>query len=81
MTPKEHHAFASELRRMDAVEVRDNTNADIQPAAVKRAMAVTELERRRQTRAPDTIRNPIRMPLLLTAFAGIVAATAYWFLL
>ncbi len=81
MTTKEHQAFASELRLMDAGEVRENTNAAIQPDAAKRAMAVTELERRRQARAPNTIRNPIRMSLLLIAFAGIVGATAYWLLL
>ena len=81
MTIKEHQAFASELRLMDAGEVRENTNAAIQSDATKRAMAVTELERRRQARAPDTIRNPIRMYLLLIAFAGIVGATAYWLLL
>ncbi len=81
MTTKEHQAFASELRLMHTGEVRENINSDIQPDAAKLAMAVTELERRRQARAPDTIRNPIRMFLLLIAFFGIIAATAYWFLL
>ena len=81
MTTKEHQAFASELRLMHTGEVRENINAAIQPDAAKRAMAVTELERRRQARAPNTIRNPIRMYLLLIAFAGIVGATAYWLLL
>ncbi len=81
MAPKEHQAFASKLRRIDAVEVRENTISTFQPDAAKRAMAVTELERRRQARAPDTIRNPIRISLLLIAFATIVGATAYWVML
>ncbi len=44
-------------------------------------MAVTELERRRQARAPDTIRDPLigRMISLLVLFILIAAVgTAYW---
>ena len=81
MTPKEHRAFDSELRRLGTFEVRENTNPENQPDSIKRAMAVTELERRRQARAPDTIRNPItgRMVSLLF-FAVLIAAVgaAYW---
>jgi hypothetical protein len=81
MTPKEHRAFDSELRRMGAFEVRENTNPANQPDSIKRAMAVTELERRRQARAPDTIRDPVtrRTVSLLFLFILIAAAgAAYW---
>ena len=79
MTLKEHQAFASELRQLDAVEVRENTDVDVQPDAVKRAMAGTELERRRQERAPGTIKytSPIRV-LSWLILGVLVAAGAYW---
>ncbi len=79
MTPKEHQAFASELRQLDAVEVRENTDAAIQPDAVKRAIAVTELERRRQERAPGTLKDmsPLRSVSWLI-LGCLVAAAAYW---
>ena len=81
MTPKEHRAFDSELRRLGAFEVRENTNPAHQPDSHKRAMAVTELERRRQARAPDTIKDPVSgrtvsLLFLLVVIAAI--ATAYW---
>ncbi len=64
---------------MDAVEVRENTNPTIQPDATKRAMAVTELERRRQARAPDTLENSILLRAMsLLVFGALIAAAAYW---
>ena len=81
MTPKEHRAFDSELRRLGAFEVRENTKPANQPDSLKRAMAVTELERRRQARAPDTIRDPVtgRTVSLLILFILVVAVgAAYW---
>ena len=81
MTPKDHHAFDLELRRLGAFAVREQTDPAIQPEPIKRAMAVTELERRRQARAPDTIRDPLigRMLSLLVLFIVIAAAgAAYW---
>jgi len=81
MTPKEHRAFDSELRRMSTFDVRENTDPAHQPNSIKRAMAVTELERRRQARAPDTIRDPVtgRTVSLLFLFILIAAVgAAYW---
>ena len=81
MTPKEHRAFDSELRRMGTFDVRENTDPANQPDSIKRAMAVTELERRRQARAPDTIRDPVtgRTMSFLFLFVLIAAAgAAYW---
>lgn len=83
MTPKEYRTFASELRQMSAFDVRQNSDPSIQPEPKKRAMAVTELERRRQTRAPP---NAIKVPimgrtvsliLLAAIVAVVVTATAY----
>lgn len=79
MPAKEHQDFASELRRMDAVEVRENTNSANQPGAVKRAMAVTELERRRQARAPDiTKSSKLLRSVPLLVLGVLIAAAAYW---
>lgn len=79
MTLKETQAFASELKQMDAVEVRENTDAVNQPDAVKRSMAVTELERRRQTRAPGAIKDPSPVRVLPYLILGcLVAGAAYW---
>lgn len=81
MTPKEHRAYIHELRRMNTFEVRENTDSAKQPSSIKRAMAVTELERRRQARAPETIKDPMpgRAVSLLVLFLVVVAAgAAYW---
>jgi hypothetical protein len=79
MTPKEHKKFASGLRKMDIVTVREHADPSFQPEAQKRAMAATELERRRQEKAPEAIRDPIAPRLIFTGgilVAGLVAA--YW---
>ena len=79
MTPKETQAFASELRQISAFEVRENFEPSIQPDPIKRAMAVTELERRRQARAPHTIRDSIPLRVVSWLLLGsLVAAAAYW---
>ena len=81
MTPKEHRAFDSELRRLGSYEVRENTNSVNQPDSTKRAMAVIELERRRQARAPDTIRDPVTRRTMSVLFLFILVAAvgaAYW---
>lgn len=75
MTPKEHRAYLTALRRMSTFEVRENTDPASQPESIKRAMAVTELERRRQARAPDTIRDPITgRTVSLVLFGVLIAA-------
>ena len=81
MTPKEHRAFDLELRRLGAYEVREHTDPAIQPDSIKRAMAVTELERRRQARAPETIRDPVTGRTISLLFLCILIAAlgaAYW---
>ena len=81
MTPKEQRAFDSELRRMAAFDVREQADPTQQSDSTKRAMAVTEMERRRQARAPETIREPVsgRMIALIFVFILIAGAgAAYW---
>ncbi len=80
MTPKEHREFDTELRHLGTFDVRENTDPVKQPDSLKRAMAVTELERRRQARAPHTIRDPItgRIVSLLFLFILIAAVGVYW---
>ena len=81
MTPKEHREFVSTLRRLGTFDVREQTNPKVQPDSIKRAMAVTELERRRQARAPETIKDPVtgRMVSLFVLFILIAAVgAAYW---
>ena len=81
MATKENQPFITELRGMTSIEVRENTTPSIQPEPAKRAMATTELERRRQERAPDSIKDPMIGPgvfLLLLTLAIAIAIAAYW---
>ena len=78
MTPKELRVFSANLRRMSAFEVREETLSSVQPDAVKRAMAVTELERRRQARAPATLARPARFPILSLVLFIAGGAVACW---
>ena len=81
MTPKEQRAFDSELRRMAAFDVREQADPTQQADSIKRAMAVTELERRRQARAPETIRDPVSGRTISLIFVAILiagAGAAYW---
>ena len=80
MKSYEFRAFGTDLRRMNAFEVREETVLSVQPDAKKRAMAVTELERRRQARAPKRLRTPLGLPAKLIPVTVIVAAAAYWLL-
>jgi hypothetical protein len=81
MTPKEKRAFLSELRQMGTFEVREQTTPAVQADSHKRAMAITELERRRQARAPETIRDPISGRMISLIFLIILVVglgAAYW---
>lgn len=78
MTPKEQKEYLSELHQMSAYDVREDTSPEIQPDSLKRAMAITELEKRRQARAPDTIRNPINGPAVFLVVAVLVAGAFAW---
>ena len=81
MTPKEQRAYDSELRKLGTFDVREQTTPAVQSDSRKRAMAVTELERRRQARAPETIRDPISGRAISLIFLIILVAglgAAYW---
>ena len=78
MTPEQYRAFNAELKNMTTLEVRQNTEPSHQSDARKRAMAVTELERRRQLRAPDTIKDPLYgRPGFLIVVILVIAVAAY----
>ena len=81
MTRKEQRTFDAELRRMAAFDVREQADPTKQADSIKRAMAVTELERRRQARAPETIRDPVSGRTIALIFVAILiagAGAAYW---
>jgi len=81
MTPKDQRTFDAELRRMAAFDVREQADPTKQSNSVKRAMAVTELERRRQARAPETIRDPLSGRTISLIFVCVLiagAGAAYW---
>lgn len=78
MTTKEYQPFVDHLRKIDAFEVRENTRPLVQPDPIKRAIAVTELERRRQERAPATIKDPpYGLFIVLLGLAILALTLAY----
>lgn len=61
------------------MDVREQADPSFQPEAVKRAMAATELERRRQENAPEAIRDPLAPRIIFISGLLVVAlAAAYW---
>jgi hypothetical protein len=74
--------FASDLNRMTGEEVRQQIEPDVQPVPFLRAMAVTELERRRQKRT-DALKRPNmsigRMVVGAVVIAAVIAALTVWF--
>ena len=77
MTTEEYQPFVAELKNIDAFKVLENTRPIVQPDPIKRALAATELERRRQARAPATINDPRFGRLVLVSVIGILAVAAY----
>ena len=66
---------------MSDEEVRHQFEASVQPAPFLRAMAVTELERRRQKRTDALLRPNMsigRMVVGIIMLAAILAAVAVW---
>ncbi len=79
MASREYRAFALELRNMSAYDVRQHTETSFETDAAKRAMAVTELERRRQASAQENAKDRItgRIVFLMTVVIA-AAVAAYW---
>ena len=79
MADKDHQTYDAELRKMSAYDVRENSEPSVQPDPIKRAMAVTELERRRQARAPSTIKDPITGRAVgMIVLGAVIAAAVFW---
>ena len=73
--------FASDLVRMSDEEVRLQIEPSAQPVPFLRAMAVTELERRRQDRTDALLRpnfNLGRVAVGIAILAAIIAAIGVW---
>ena len=73
--------FASDLTRMTGEEVRQQIEPVVQPVPFLRAMAVTELERRRQKRT-DALKRPNmsvgRLVVGAVVIAAVIAALTVW---
>ncbi len=81
MTDERDKQYASELTRMSEDEVRQQMELSVQPVPFLRAMATTELERRRQKRTTALMgpgRNLGRVTVGAALFAAIAAAIAAW---
>ncbi len=82
MADERDKQFASELTRMSEEEVREQLEASVQPVPFLRAMAGTELERRRQLRTDALLRPGLSLGKVAVSIAllcGVGAAIAAWF--
>ena len=81
MADERNKQFASDLPRMSEEEVRQQLHASVQPEPFLRAMAVTELERRRQQRSSDLLQPSFsftRVTVGVVMLGAIIAAIWYW---
>jgi len=84
MTGERDPQFASDLSKMNDDEVRQQIEPALQPISVLRAMAVTELEKRRQTRSDALLTTKLSMggitlrALLLVLLVAAIGAGLNW---
>ena len=73
--------FASDLAQMSDEDVRRQIEPSVQPVPLLRAIAVTELEKRRQMRT-DALSRPKfglgRVAYGVVMFAAVIAAIGVW---
>jgi len=73
--------FASDLAQMSDDDVRRQIEPSVQPVPVRRAIAVTELEKRRQMRT-DALSRPkfalARIVYGIVMLAAVIAAIGVW---
>ena len=84
MADEKNTEFASELRHMSDAEVRQQIDPTAQPVPLRRSMAVTEIEKRRQKRTNDLLKRRIDVNRVVvwTAWGGVIAAlvaAVVWF--
>ncbi len=78
MTPKEYRAFAKALKKVDIIDVRECADPDLEPNSIKRDIANTELERRRQAIDSTNNRPIIARSFFLILIAILMASVAIW---
>ncbi len=76
--------FAAELRHMSDAEVRQQIDPTAQPVPLRRSMAVTEIEKRRQKRTNALLKPRIDVNRIVvwTVWAAVIAAlvsAVVWF--
>ncbi len=82
MADERDRQFASDLTRMSEEEVREQLEASVQPVPFLRAMAGTELEKRRQQRTDALLRPGLSLGTVAVSIAllcGVGAAVAAWY--
>ena len=84
MADESNTEFASELRHMSDAEVRQQIDPSAQPVPLRRSMAVTEIEKRRQKRTNALLKRRIDINRIVvwTAWGAVIAALAaavVWF--
>ncbi len=77
MAKKRDAQFASDLARMSDEEVHQQIEPTAQPVPILRAMAVTELERRRQKKTDALLRPNISLGRVAVGVA-MLAAIGVW---
>ena len=73
--------FASDLTRMSDEELREQITPSVQPVPFLRAMAVTELEKRRQKRTAALSRPNFGLGRVVSGvvmLAAVIAAIGVW---
>ena len=79
MTPKEDRAFADALQKVDIKDVRESADPALEPNAIKRDIAITELERREQALESKNVQGSILVQSIFWIFVAIsLAAVAIW---
>ena len=79
MTPKEYRAFAKALKKVDMIDVRECADPALEPDAIKRDIAITELERRRLAIERNNNQGAIiARPFFWIVVVVLVAGVAIW---
>ena len=82
MTPKEYRAFTAVLKKVDINDVQESANPALEPDAIKRDIAITELERRELALESQIIKGsifvqPLFWIIVITSMVGIAIWAFY----
>lgn len=79
MTPKEYRAFADALKKVDIRDVRESADPALEPDAIKRDIAITELVRREKALESNNVEGSIFVQSIFWIFVAIsLAGVAIW---